>query len=74
MQRHGEGWHNVAQQDLHIGPIEWQCYWSIRDGKDGIEWYDAELTPKGHQQINSLVSKIKIQVHSHTRINFMLVL
>lgn len=59
LQRHGEGWHNVAQQDLHIGPIEWQCYWSIRDGKDGIEWYDAELTPKGHQQINSLVSKIK---------------
>ncbi|KAI5950194.1 hypothetical protein CANMA_005384 [Candida margitis] len=59
LQRHGEGWHNVAQQDLHIGLIEWQCYWSLQDGKDGIEWYDAELTPKGHQEIKNLVNQIK---------------
>jgi len=59
LQRHGEGWHNVAREDLNIGLIDWQCYWSIRDGKDGIEWYDADLTPKGHEQIKSLVSQIE---------------
>ncbi|KAI5958315.1 hypothetical protein KGF57_002670 [Candida theae] len=59
LQRHGEGWHNVAQQDLHIDPISWQCYWSLQKGKDGIEWYDAELTPKGHDEIKQLVNQIK---------------
>lgn len=59
LQRHGEGWHNIAQQKLGIDLIDWQCYWSLQKGKDGIEWYDAELTPKGHEQIKKLVNQIR---------------
>ncbi|KAI3406724.1 hypothetical protein KGF56_000570 [Candida oxycetoniae] len=59
LQRHGQGWHNIARSYLKIPYSEWQCYWSIRDGKDGIEWYDADLTPKGKEQIAHLVDQIK---------------
>lgn len=59
LQRHGEGWHNVARRYLNISYHDWQCHWSLVDGKDGIEWYDAELTPRGKKQVASLAHKIK---------------
>ncbi|CAK9438103.1 uncharacterized protein LODBEIA_P24190 [Lodderomyces beijingensis] len=59
LQRHGEGWHNVARRLINASYSDWQCHWSIEDGKGDIEWFDAELTPRGHDQIAALSTKIR---------------
>ncbi|ODV79586.1 phosphoglycerate mutase-like protein [Suhomyces tanzawaensis NRRL Y-17324] len=51
LQRHGEGWHNVAPADYPSD--QWACYWQVLNGNSTVEWYDAELTPSGVQQLTS---------------------
>jgi broad specificity phosphatase PhoE len=46
--RHGQGYHNVAEATY--GTKDWDCYWSMLDGADGITWSDALLTEVGQGQ------------------------
>ncbi|KAJ5777338.1 hypothetical protein N7520_000584 [Penicillium odoratum] len=46
--RHGEGWHNAAQD--YYGDAAWNCYWAELDGNDTATWFDAELTTAGVSQ------------------------
>ncbi|KAK2741741.1 hypothetical protein FQN55_008241 [Onygenales sp. PD_40] len=45
MGRHGEGYHNVAEQ--FYGTELWDCHWSLLDGNGTSNWADAHLTDKG---------------------------
>ncbi|POS85555.1 hypothetical protein EPUL_003842, partial [Erysiphe pulchra] len=51
MGRHGEGYHNVAE--AFYGTKAWDCYWSLQNGNETINWLDAELTPLGVSQAQS---------------------
>ncbi|KAB8210515.1 histidine phosphatase superfamily [Aspergillus parasiticus] len=46
--RHGEGWHNAAED--YYGTPAWNCYWSLLDGNGTATWRDAELTDAGVKQ------------------------
>lgn len=46
--RHGEGYHNVAQD--YYGTPAWNCYWSELDGNGTISWEDASITLNGVAQ------------------------
>ncbi|KAF1970084.1 phosphoglycerate mutase-like protein, partial [Bimuria novae-zelandiae CBS 107.79] len=46
--RHGQGWHNVAESKY--GTKNWDCYYSMLDGADGMTWSDAVLTEVGQGQ------------------------
>jgi broad specificity phosphatase PhoE len=46
--RHGQGWHNVAESKY--GTKAWDCYYSLLDGYNGMEWSDALLTDLGKEQ------------------------
>jgi broad specificity phosphatase PhoE len=46
--RHGQGWHNVAESKY--GTKAWDCYYSLLDGYDGMQWSDALLTDLGKEQ------------------------
>ncbi|CAI5756228.1 unnamed protein product [Candida verbasci] len=59
IQRHSEGWHQIAKSKLGISDLDWDCYWQEQDGKDGIVWADAELTPNGVQQSKDLSNQIQ---------------
>ncbi|KAL9105701.1 MAG: hypothetical protein Q9227_009185 [Pyrenula ochraceoflavens] len=48
MGRHGQGYHNVAQD--YYGTKAWDCYWSRLDGNGSVTWSDAHLTPTGIAQ------------------------
>ncbi|PGG95526.1 hypothetical protein AJ79_10007 [Helicocarpus griseus UAMH5409] len=48
MGRHGEGFHNVAEQ--FYGTEAWDCYWSKLEGNDTVTWADAHLTETGKEQ------------------------
>lgn len=52
--RHGEGYHNIARSANGYSLIDWRCYWQIRDGNEGMNWFDAELTETGIDQAQSL--------------------
>jgi broad specificity phosphatase PhoE len=52
LQRHGEGYHNVAT-DFYT-PTEWNCYWQLQQGNSTVLWLDAELTSNGIAQINQI--------------------
>ncbi|RCK66045.1 Phosphomutase-like protein 3 [Candida viswanathii] len=56
IQRHGEGWHNVAPSNF--SQDDWDCYWQEQQGYDGVIWADAELTPNGVNQIQKLSQQI----------------
>ncbi|KAK6198514.1 histidine phosphatase superfamily [Scheffersomyces amazonensis] len=62
LQRHGEGWHNYAMEEKY-NSTEWKCYWQLQSGDfDGtIEWDDAELTPKGKQQVDDLSKQFSLE-------------
>lgn len=57
IQRHREGWHNIAPQNF--SSADWDCYWQLQPGRDGVVWEDAELTPNGVQQIEKLSHQIQ---------------
>ncbi|KAH8423448.1 histidine phosphatase family protein [Aspergillus melleus] len=46
--RHGEGFHNVAEQKY--GTELWDCYWSLQDGDENGTWVDSRLTKLGESQ------------------------
>ncbi|PWY83127.1 phosphoglycerate mutase-like protein [Aspergillus sclerotioniger CBS 115572] len=46
--RHGEGWHNAAED--YYGTPAWNCYWSLLDGNGTATWCDADLTTAGVEQ------------------------
>ncbi|KWU45332.1 phosphoglycerate mutase-like protein [Rhodotorula sp. JG-1b] len=47
--RHGQGWHNVAEQ--RYGSPEWNSYWSKVNTDGNMTWGpDAQLTPLGENQ------------------------
>lgn len=47
--RHGQGYHNVAEAEY--GTADWDAYWSKLDGDGKITWGpDAQLTPLGVTQ------------------------
>lgn len=46
--RHGEGWHNRAEQKY--GTHLWDCRLSLLDGDGVIHWADAQLTEQGVSQ------------------------
>lgn len=47
--RHGQGWHNVAEQ--RYGSAEWNRYWSKVNTDGNMTWGpDAQLTPLGEDQ------------------------
>jgi broad specificity phosphatase PhoE len=48
MGRHGNGWHNAAQD--YYGTPAWNCYWSELDGNGTVTWMDAHLTDLGVTQ------------------------
>ncbi|GAA5980573.1 hypothetical protein JCM10908_001693 [Rhodotorula pacifica] len=49
--RHGQGWHNVAED--HYGSEEWNRYWSKVNTDGNMTWGpDAQLTPLGKEQAN----------------------
>lgn len=60
--RHGEGYHNIAP---YKHPLGWICYWSRKEGDGEIEWYDALLTDKGHDQISTLSDSWKKQLYTN---------
>ncbi|KAE8150079.1 histidine phosphatase superfamily [Aspergillus avenaceus] len=46
--RHGEGWHNAAED--YYGTPSWNCYWSLLNGNGTATWHDADLTKTGKKQ------------------------
>ncbi|KAL4916252.1 histidine phosphatase superfamily [Aspergillus aurantiobrunneus] len=48
MGRHGEGWHNAAED--YFGTPAWNCYWALLPGNGTNTWFDADLTPEGISQ------------------------
>lgn len=56
IQRHGEGWHNIAPSNF--SQEDWDCFWQLQQGYDGVIWADAELTPNGVKQIQKLSKQI----------------
>ncbi|KAF2098402.1 putative GPI anchored protein, partial [Rhizodiscina lignyota] len=46
--RHGQGWHNVAEEKY--GTAEWDASWSMLEGDGKIKWADALLTEEGEKQ------------------------
>lgn len=61
LQRHGEGYHNIAP--LNFSHEDWSCYWKIQDGdEEGVEWYDSLLTETGHAQISEMSLAIGVQL------------
>lgn len=52
LQRHGEGYHNVAP--LKYLYRDWVCRWQMADGDDEYEWFDAELTDRGKRQLQGV--------------------
>ncbi|AET40502.1 putative phosphomutase Ecym_6108 [Eremothecium cymbalariae DBVPG len=46
--RHGQGYHNAAEQSY--GTPAWDSYWSHLDGDGNITWLDARLTPQGVEE------------------------
>ncbi|KAL4924368.1 phosphoglycerate mutase family protein [Aspergillus undulatus] len=48
MGRHGEGWHNAAED--FYGTPAWNCYWALLTGNGTATWFDADLTPAGIEQ------------------------
>ncbi|KAE8453011.1 hypothetical protein EG329_012198 [Mollisiaceae sp. DMI_Dod_QoI] len=66
MGRHGQGYHNVAEEIY--GTEAWDCYWSLQEGDGNIRWADALLTQAGIEQAkrantfwNSLIQEHKAQ-------------
>lgn len=51
MGRHGEGYHNVAES--FYGTKAWDCYWSLQNGNETMNWLDAELSSIGVSQAQS---------------------
>ncbi|EAZ62945.2 hypothetical protein PICST_40227 [Scheffersomyces stipitis CBS 6054] len=58
LQRHGEGFHNIAPDLV----ANWTCQWQMQDGNDEMEWYDARLTEVGHEQITNLSKSIETEI------------
>ncbi|KAG7195516.1 uncharacterized protein KQ657_003279 [Scheffersomyces spartinae] len=52
LQRHGEGYHNIAPSKYNYK--DWVCRWQMADGDDEYEWYDAELTSRGFDQLQGV--------------------
>lgn len=52
LQRHGEGFHNVAESIYD--KQDWKCHWQRLKGNGEIEWYDAELTHQGKKQAREI--------------------
>ncbi|KAL8866390.1 MAG: hypothetical protein Q9174_006330, partial [Haloplaca sp. 1 TL-2023] len=50
--RHGEGYHNAAES--YYGTPAWNCYWSLLDGNETVEWADARITEKGVEQAKAV--------------------
>lgn len=48
MGRHGEGYHNTAES--FYGTPAWNCYYSLLEGNETVNWTDARITPKGFAQ------------------------
>ncbi|KAH8425899.1 phosphoglycerate mutase family protein [Aspergillus melleus] len=46
--RHGQGWHNAADQ--YYGWPAWNCYWSLINGNGTASWRDSRLTDGGVAQ------------------------
>ncbi|OAX85533.1 hypothetical protein ACJ72_00071 [Emergomyces africanus] len=63
MGRHGEGYHNVAEQ--LYGTEAWDCYWSKLDGNGNITWSDAQLTETGIAQAIHARSTWAEQIENH---------
>ncbi|KAK7686885.1 hypothetical protein QCA50_009961 [Cerrena zonata] len=59
--RHGEAWHNVAEE--YYSSKEWNCEWQMKDGNGTIEWFDAKLTSTGEGQIERLSKAWDSQIH-----------
>ncbi|KAK6453694.1 histidine phosphatase superfamily [Scheffersomyces xylosifermentans] len=58
LQRHGEGYHNIAPDLVS----NWTCHWQLVKGNGEMEWYDAQLTPTGIDQITSLSNSIAREI------------
>ncbi|KKZ66809.1 hypothetical protein EMCG_07498 [[Emmonsia] crescens] len=63
MGRHGEGYHNVAEE--LYGTEAWDCYWSKLDGNGSITWSDAHLTETGIAQALHARSAWSAQMKNH---------
>lgn len=61
--RHGEGYHNVAQE--YYSSESWECYWQEKDGNGTVTWFDAELTPTGQGQVKQLSQVWKKQISQY---------
>lgn len=61
--RHGEGYHNVAQE--YYSSESWECYWQEKDGNGTVTWFDAELTPTGQNQVKQLSQVWKKQISQY---------
>ncbi|KAF9894529.1 hypothetical protein FE257_006414 [Aspergillus nanangensis] len=62
MGRHGEGYHNVAEQ--YYGTKAWDCHWSLLDGDGNTTWVDARLTSKGESQARTAHDAFKTQLEN----------
>ncbi|RLV90560.1 Phosphomutase-like protein 3 [Spathaspora sp. JA1] len=58
LQRHGEGYHNIAP--TNYSRHDWNCNWQLKSGNGEIEWEDARLTSVGQGQITSLRKQISL--------------
>ncbi|OAT02027.1 phosphoglycerate mutase [Blastomyces dermatitidis ER-3] len=63
MGRHGEGYHNVAEE--LYGTEAWDCYWSKLDGNGSITWSDARLTETGITQALHARATWAAQIQDH---------
>ncbi|KAA8647149.1 hypothetical protein EYZ11_009895 [Aspergillus tanneri] len=60
--RHGEGFHNVAEQ--RYGTELWDCYWSLQDGDEYGTWVDSRLTKLGESQAETAHNAWKTQIEA----------
>lgn len=54
--RHGQGYHNAGVS--RYGVARWDEYWSLLDGDEHGDWFDAKLTPLGQEQVQEIGSTI----------------
>ncbi|KAI9041634.1 phosphoglycerate mutase family protein [Aspergillus affinis] len=65
--RHGQGWHNAADQ--FYGWPAWNCYWSLVNGNGTASWRDSHLTDVGiaqAQRVHDFWQKLIDTQHIHT--------
>ncbi|ROW10703.1 hypothetical protein VPNG_05130 [Cytospora leucostoma] len=58
--RHGQGYHNVKEDE--VGREDWEDHWARLDGDGSATWFDAHLTEKGKEQAAAINTFLRTSV------------